>query len=162
MPQDLFLVVRWIHVLAASTWLGEVVVINFILIPALSGYVGAARKDFLNAVFPRVFRLASILAATAAVTGGLLLYHQTQLRLDMLFESRWGKMILIGGTLGLVLTLFHFFMENKLARKIGVGCPDISDEAVEDVHSKLQVVPRMGLLVITAIYVMMMIAVRGT
>ena len=161
MPLDLYPYVRWIHVLAASAWFGEVVAINFILIPTLSGYQGDERKSFLNSVFPRVFRMASVLSATAAATGALLLYHHVGFDLVGLGDSRWGRMILVGGTLGLLLTLFHFFMENHLARRVGVGCPDISADQVEDVHGKLQVVPRVGLVVISTIFVVMMAAVRG-
>jgi hypothetical protein len=69
-------------------------------------------------------------------------------------------MILLGGGLGLLLTLFHFFMENHLARRIGVGCPDLSSEQVEEVHSKLKIVPRVGLGVISTIFILMLSAVR--
>jgi uncharacterized membrane protein len=161
MPPDLYIIVRWVHVLAAAAWYGEVAVMNFVLIPTLSGHRGAARKDFLNAVFPRVFRMASILSATVAITGGVLLYHHTGGDLRILVENPWGKFILVGGALGLLLTLFHFFMENRLARRVGVGDPDLPLEAVEDVHLKLRVVPRLGFLVLTIIFVLMMIAVRG-
>src|SRR5690606_36989802 len=47
--------IRWLHVLCASAWLGEVVTINFVLVPALSGRAGAARREFLASVFPKVF-----------------------------------------------------------------------------------------------------------
>jgi uncharacterized membrane protein len=161
MPSDLYIVVRWVHVLAAAAWYGEVVVINFILIPTLSGHSGAERKDFVNAVFPRVFRMASILSGTVAVTGGVLLYHHTGGDLRILLENPWGKFILVGGALGLLLTLFHFFMENRLARKISMGDPDLPKEAVEDLHLKLRLVPRLGFVVLTTIFVLMMIAVRG-
>ena len=161
MPSDLYIVVRWVHVLAAAAWYGEVVVINFILIPTLSGHSGAERKDFVNAVFPRVFRMASILSGTVAVSGGVLLYHHTGGDLRILLENPWGKFILVGGALGLLLTLFHFFMENRLARKISMGDPDLPKEAVEDLHLKLRLVPRLGFVVLTTIFVLMMIAVRG-
>jgi len=161
MPSDLYIVVRWVHVLAAAAWYGEVAVINFILIPTLSGHSGAERKDFVNAVFPRVFRMASILSGTVAVTGGVLLYHHTGGDLRTLLENPWGKFILVGGALGLLLTLFHFFMENRLARKISMGDPDLPKEAVEDLHLKLRLVPRLGFVVLTTIFVLMMIAVRG-
>ena len=161
MPSDLYIVVRWVHVLAAAAWYGEVAVINFILIPTLSGHSGAERKDFVNAVFPRVFRMASILSGTVAVTGGVLLYHHTGGDLRILLENPWGKFILVGGALGLLLTLFHFFMENRLARKISMGDPDLPKEAVEDLHLKLRLVPRLGFVVLTTIFVLMMIAVRG-
>lgn len=161
MPLDPYPYVRWIHVLAASAWFGEVVAINFILIPSLSSYQGDARKSFLNNVFPRVFRMASILSAAVAVTGAVLLHHHIGFDIPLLADSRWGRMILVGGTMGLLLTLFHFFMENHLARRVGVGCPDITAAQVEDVHGKLAVVPRIGLVVISTIFVVMMLAVRG-
>ena len=63
--------------------------------------------------------------------------------------------------MGLILTLFHFTLEYILARKVGVGNPNISDEKVEDVHLKLKIIPRIGLLVISTIMVLMMLAVRG-
>ena len=148
--------------LAASGWFGEVIVINFVLIPVLSRYKGIARKDFLNTIFPSIFRLASVLAATTAISGGVLLYFYTRGNFYMLLESLWGICILIGGSMGLILTLFHFFLENKLARKAGVGDDNISQEAVEDIHLKLTFIPRIGLLVISAIFMLMMIAVRGT
>jgi hypothetical protein len=52
-------------------------------------------------------------------------------------------------------------MENLLARRVGVGDPELPLEAVEDVHLKLRMVPRVGFLVLTIIFVLMMIAVRG-
>jgi len=153
---------RWVHLLSASAWFGEVLVINFVLIPALSGRVGQARREFLATVFPKVFRLASVLSATTALTGAALLCLYTRGNWRMLTEGRFGHFILVGGALGLVLTLFHFFMENKLARRVGIGRPDTPDQALADVHVKLKVVPRIGLAVITTIYFLMMVAARGT
>ncbi|MFQ5460717.1 MAG: hypothetical protein ACE5EL_07985 [Anaerolineae bacterium] len=44
------------------------------LVPAAARLNGAARLRFLGAVFPRVFRLASVVTATVAVTGLLQLW----------------------------------------------------------------------------------------
>ena len=41
------------------------------------------------------------------------------------------------------------------------GNPDLAPEAVEDVHVRLRILPRVGLVVLTLIFVIMMIAVRG-
>ena len=75
--------------LAASAWFGEVVAINFILIPTLSSYEGEARKTLLNSAYARVFRMASILSAPAAVTGALLLDHHVGFDLASPGGSRW-------------------------------------------------------------------------
>lgn len=162
MSYELYTLIRWLHVIAASAWFGEVVIINFILIPTLSKYQGAGRKDFLNTIFPKIFRLASVLSFATAVTGGVLLYYHVGFNIGLLAErGAWGISLLIAGTLGLILTLFHFFIENLMARKIGVGNPDLPQEEVEDVHLKLKLVPRIGMAVITIIFVLMMNATHG-
>lgn len=162
MTPELHNIIRWVHVVAGSAWFGEVVVINFVLIPVLSGYHGTARKDFLNTIFPRIFKLASVLSFTTAVTGGILLYNFVGFNIVELTErGTWGYSILIAGTLGFILTIFHFFIENLMARKIGVGDPNLSQDAVEDVHLKLKLVPRLGMTVITIIFLLMMNATHG-
>lgn len=115
----------------------------------------------LATIFPKIFRLASVLAATTAVTGGTLLYLYTDGDWRMLTSGRWGISILVGGTMGLALTLFHFFMEDRLARRVGIGRADTPDSVLADVHVKLKIIPRAGLLVITTIFLLMMYAVRG-
>lgn len=162
MTAEIFTLVRWLHVVCGSAWFGEVVVINFVLIPALSKYQGVARKDFLNTIFPKIFNLASVLAGITAVTGGFLLYHFVGFNVGRLTESgTWGWSILIAGSLGLILTLFHFFIENLLAHKIGVGNKDISQETVEDVHLRLKIIPRFGMFVITVIFLLMLNATHS-
>lgn len=157
MTNEIYTFLRWIHVACGSAWFGEVIVINFILVPSLSKYTGAGRKDFLNTIFPKIFRLASVLSATTAITGAFLLHHHIGFQISELLErGTWGKSLLIAGTLGLILTLFHFFIENLLAKKIGVGDPTISPDAVEDVHLKLKLVPRLGMVVIATIFFLMM------
>lgn len=158
--EDVFHIIRTIHVLAGSFWLGEVVVINFILIPVLSRFEGEYRKSFMVNIFPRIFDLASILSATVVLTGMFLVYHMTNGDFSQLTEGRWGWSILVGGSLGTILTLFHFFMENKLAKKIGLGaCGD--DTQIDDVHLKLKLVPRLGLIVIVSIFLLMINAAHG-
>lgn len=157
MTSEVFTFIRWLHVACGSAWFGEVVVINFVLIPALSKYQGAARKDFLNTIFPKIFRLASVLAATTAITGGFLLYNFIGFDIGLLTQrGTWGWSIMIAGGLGLVLTLFHFFIENLLARRVGVGNSNISQDTVEDIHIKLKIIPRLGMLVITIIFLLML------
>lgn len=159
---DWLVFVRWIHVLAASAWFGEVLVINVILVPTLSRYEGPARREFLSTVFPRIFRLASVLAGTVAATGAVLVYRYTGGDIQALTQGgRWGQCLLAGAILGGILISFHFFMEDRLARRVGIGRPDVSHEVVDDVHVKLKVVPRVGLAVISTIFFLMMLAVRS-
>jgi len=159
---DYIIPVRWIHVMASTAWFGEVVVINFVLVPVLSHFEGDARKRFLGTVFPRVFRLASVLSATAVVTGGILFWRVSNgFDLGFMTQSRYGISLLIAATMATLLTLFHFFVEDRLARRVGIGNPDTSQEIVEDVHVKLKFLPRAGLGVITTIFFLMMFSLRA-
>ncbi len=155
---ELATLARWIHVMAGSMWLGEVVVINFILVPVMSRLANDGRHQFLAAVFPKVFRLASILAGTALAAGLTLVY--------LTYSNNWAALwantpLLIGIAMGLLLISFHFFMEDKLARRVGIGNPDTPPQVLDDVHVKLKVVPRIGLAVISTIFLLMMIGARG-
>ena len=158
--ESYFPFIRTLHVISGALWIGEVVVINFILIPILSRFTGEMRKQFLINIFPRVFRMASVLSATVVITGMFLVYHMTNGELDRLLSGRWGLSILVGGSLGTLLTLFHFFMENRLARKIGLGKMG-DDEKLAEVHLKLKIVPRLGLLVILTVFLLMLNAAHG-
>ena len=162
MPTEVVTIIRWIHVMSATAWFGEVLVLNVILIPAMSQMAGTARREYMNAVFTRVFRLASILSGTAVIAGLSLLLIMTEGDLTILPESRWGIFIMTGGGLALLIASFHFFMEQKLAAKIGVGDCEVSpDDEEDDPHGKLNIVPRVALLILTGIFLSMMYAVRG-
>lgn len=82
-----FVLLRWIHILAATAWFGEVVTINLVLVPAVSRMTASERALTLGRIFPRIFRLASILSGTAAVTG-----------LTMFAIKFWGNWLLLFGT----------------------------------------------------------------
>ena len=157
---EIYPILRTIHELAGSLWLGEVVVINFILIPVISKYTGGIRKQLLVSIFPKIFTLASIFSATVVFTGLIMVYYLTNGNFGVLTSGRWGLSILIGGSLGILLTLFHFFMENRLAKKIGLGKQG-DDEKLAEVHLRLKIVPRIGLIVLLTIFLLMINAVHG-
>lgn len=157
---DIYPLIRTIHELAGALWLGEVIVINFILIPVLSKYEGEVRKQLLISIFPKIFNLASLLSAVVVITGLYMVYILTNGSFNLIGMGRWGISILIGGSLGILLTLFHFFMENKLAKKIGIGKQG-DEEKLAEVHLRLKIVPRIGLLVLLTIFLLMINATHG-
>lgn len=160
--QDFFIHIRWIHILSATAWFGEVVVINFVLIPVLSNLNQATREIIVVKLFPKIFNLASILASTALVSGAFLFWLISDGNFNYFFTSgNRGIALLIGMSLGTLLTFFHFFMENRMAKKIGIVAKQSDQRIVEDIHLRLKIVPRLGLLVITTIAISMMIAARG-
>lgn len=154
-------VIRWIHIATGAAWLGEVVAVNFVLVPILLRATRERQRWMLATIFPRIFHLASWLAVPAVVFGALLNLAMTDWRLDweLLTTTRWGLSILIGGTLGLLLTLFHFLVESRIENV--VTDTESSDEVLDSVMGKLAVVPRYGLLVLILVFGSMMYAARG-
>lgn len=157
---EFYIIIRTIHQLAAALWLGEVLVLNFILLPVLSKYEGDLRRRVITSIFPRVFKLASILSATVVITGLYMVFYLTNGNLQILLNGRWGLSILIGGSLGIMLTIFHFFLEDKLAKKIMLGKQG-DHEKLAEVHLKMKVVPRIGLTILMLIFLLMINAVHG-
>lgn len=158
-------ILRWIHILAGAVWLGEVVVINFILIPTLFRLESGKRSWFLSTVFPQVFRLASVLSLTTILAGAALNLSlsnwEINTAISRLGSSRWGWSILIGGLLGLGLTLFHFFIEGRLEPLVKAAGDGVENEQEALLLHRLQILPRVGLGVLLLIFLLMMFAVRG-
>lgn len=160
-PDTFARIFRWIHILAGSAWLGEVVAVVFILIPVLLRVDQQRRGWFLATIFPRVFRLASVLSLTAVIAGAGLYLASNDWGIDpdRLFNTSWGISILLGGTLGLALTVFHFVAEGRLEPIVAQAESGEIDE--ERLVGFLRVVPRVGLGVLVVVFGAMMYASRG-
>ena len=65
--------IRIIHVMAGVAWFGAVVTVNTVLIPYLLSIEIGNRREVLTTLFPRIFRLASVLSLAAVLTGSALL-----------------------------------------------------------------------------------------
>ena len=159
---DWFSIIRWIHLISAAAWLGEVLVINTVLVPSLRSTPVEQRAGFIARVFPRVFRLASVLALVVLTSGFVMSYLATGWRdLDLIIRTRWGIGILIGGFLGLLLATFHYVVEGRL-KPIALTLDEApDDEELERVMRFLIIAPRAGLLIIVTAFILMMIAARG-
>lgn len=154
------LIVRWLHILSGAAWLGAVAMVVFVLVPSLHQLDEQQRGWFLKTVFPRVFRLASVLSV-AVVTTGLALYLERfgwRLQLEPLVSTRWGWSILTGGTLALFLTGFHFLAEGRLAPHVKGGGTTPVDPRVMSV---LRIAPRVGLTILVTVVIAMAYAARG-
>ncbi|MBE2184033.1 MAG: hypothetical protein IAE89_11450 [Anaerolineae bacterium] len=156
---------RWIHILAGAAWLGEVVVVNFILVPALSRIEPGKRGWFLSLIFPRIFRLASILSLTTILAGAALNLSLNNWRFDVavirLTSTPWGWSILIGGLLGLGVTLFHFFAEHRLEPHVLTAHEETNEEAFAHILRHLRIIPLAGLGVLVLTFLLMMYAASG-
>lgn len=159
--QSLVIPIRWLHILAAAAWFGEVAVINFVLIPAIQKSTIAERNHLMLRVFPGIFRLASVVSATVVSTGTLLTYAQVNGQWSRLLTSGiWGYAIFVGGIMAWLITIFHFFIEGWLSKRLGYDETQ-SPGALAEMHVAVSTIPRLAMLVLSLIFITMMIAGRG-
>lgn len=151
---------RWAHIVTGAAWLGEVVVIVFVLVPLIPRLDTERRGWFLATVFPRIFRLASVLSVAVLLTGWGVYLSTTDWRWDLkpLVTGRWGWAILVGGSLGLLLALFHFVVEGRLEPQVRAAREAAS---VARLVRAVQIIPRGGLAVLLLIFALMTYAARS-
>jgi uncharacterized membrane protein len=150
---------RWVHILAGAAWLGQVATISFVLVPLLGRSDPERQRWLLANLFPRLFRLASVLVVLVLTAGALLNLALTDWAVDWawLTGTDAGRRILAGGSLGLLLGLFHFGAEQRLAPMASEAGRGIG---VERMVRRLQVIPRIGLAVVVVVFFLMMTAAR--
>ncbi len=154
-------IVRWVHIISGVAWLGEVITINFVLVPALIRMNKAARGTFIRQIFPKVFHLASVLSLTAIISGATMSYLISGWRnLPELLATRWGASIFGGGILAFLLTLFHFFVEIRI-EPIAVTADESTEVDIEKITKVLNSVPKVGMGILVVIVVLMMYGARG-
>jgi uncharacterized membrane protein len=159
---DWIKIVRWVHIIAGAAWLGEVLTIIFVIMPAIDRMKLVDRARAIKLIFPRVFRMASFLSLTAVAAGLTMSYLMTGWReLDVLIVSRWGSAILIGGLFGLGLMLFHFVIERRLDSLVDSLGEGASEAQVEHISRYLHIIPRAGVVILILIFLLMMVAARG-
>lgn len=131
------------------------IVIVFVLVPTVTRAAPDRQRWLLANIFPRMFRLASVLIATVLIAGLLLNLAMSGWAVDweMLTTTRWGRSILIGGILGGALGIFHFVAERKLE-------PMVTDEAadLDVVIRRLKLVPTVGLTILVVVISLMVLA----
>lgn len=161
MPQWIT-IARWLHILGSAAWLGEVIMIVFVIVPSLAKLTAEGRRSFIAHALPRVFRWASVFALTSIIAGLWLNYMLTGwVDPAAYFFSPRGIPILIGGIMALVLASFHFFIEGRLEARVIRMAGDASEDDQRQVLGYLTTIPRGGLVVMTLIFILMMIGARG-
>lgn len=95
------------------------------------------------------------------ITGLVLALGFSRGNLELFLTTAWGRAILVGGTLGLLLTLFHFFMDQRLTRLLAHHSDIPGTAAMDELHHRIRIIPRAGLVVLVVIFGLMMYAARG-
>ena len=155
-------IARWLHLLAAAAWLGEVITVVFVIVPIALRLEGPDRSRYVSRVFPRVFQLATVLALVTLAAGAWLNYLITGWRdLPSYFSSSRGLAILVGGLLGLLLALFHFIVEGRLEPRLRHLAQSGEDPQATRALRFLTLGPRIGLIILITTFLLMMIGSRG-
>ena len=145
-----------VHVAAGVGWLGEVLVVTFVLGPALRLVDDRSRAELLMRVFPRIFTLASILGGTAILTGAGLLWLHSGFRSDLLFGTAWGRLLLAGISLATGLYVFHLVAERKLLRlSRAVRDGNAAGSEALELQKHLRVIPPVGAAVLGTVVALM-------
>lgn len=152
-------IVRLVHVVSGVGWLGEVITINFVLLPALFRAKTDDRLVLLNTVFPYIFRLATVLGGAALLSGLIMVLWYTQLHLLHLADSSWGRLIAAGGILGGLLYFFHVFQEagaeQSLAAELAFTLESDDPRALRRLMNHLAIFPRGGMALLVIIIALM-------
>ncbi len=156
---SLFGIIRNIHVLSASIWLGMVVVMNYGLMPSVAKKMTQLDVDILKPIFKNVTNLVSLSAASTFITGGIIIWMQTKFYFLGMLNSTRGTLILIAGSVGFLVTIFHFFAETKVENYLRSRSQN-KDELLVG-YKGIEFIPKIGLVVVSAIFITMLIAVRG-
>ncbi len=159
MGTEILFAVRLAHVVAGVSWLGEVVTINFVLLPALFHAVGDDRLVLLSTVFPRLFRLATVLGGTTVASGLVLFLWYTNLNPLASLRGQWAWLILGGGTVGAALYAFHLFQESGAERSVAAHLAFVVDaddpREAQRLLTHLAFFPRLGMVVLVAVVALM-------
>lgn len=154
MSHEVLFIVRLAHV-ADVSWLGEVVTISFVPLPALVNARHDDRQVLLNTAFPYVFRLATVLGGITVASGVVLLLWYTRPNPLASFGTTWGWLIFAGGTIGAALYAFHLFEESGAERSIAAHLAFTLDsddpKEVQRLLEHLAFFPRAGMLVLIAV-----------
>lgn len=149
-------VVKWAHLLALATWLGGILLLSFVVAPAVFGAFGEAERAsagrVMAAIFPGYYRVGAVCGAALVVTS-LLLW-----RWGVEGSSRWlGGCVTAGVMFALVLYAGLVVQPRAHALRPQLSRPDASPalkaefDALHRRAVQLNVAVLIGALVLTGV-----------
>ena len=85
----------WIHVISAIIWLGSVIAMEFIILPALNNNIGPNNSIFLSGMSKKYARVSEITSALILITGVYQTYANGYLDVNKLFSTGYGNLVLV-------------------------------------------------------------------
>src|SRR6185295_17408470 len=104
-----WLLILWIHLIAAVTWIGGMVIVTLVIVPVLSSRDPSQRAELLQAVGERFSMVVWACIIVLLMTGILNLMHLA-IPFDVLFTTRLGKLLIVKWSLlaGMIgLSIYH-------------------------------------------------------
>src|SRR5262245_14137765 len=121
-----WLFILWIHLLAAVTWIGGMVIISLVVVPVLlSREPSSQRAELLRAVGERFSLVVWPCIIVLLMTGILNLMHLA-IPFEVLFTTRLGKLLIVKWSLlaGMIgLTVYHDFVAGPRLRALNPQDP---------------------------------------
>ena len=117
MTDIIFLVLIFVHVVAAVLWMGAVVLFVSVLTPSMRRLTGTSRMDLMKAMGP-TYANYLVRNATVAVAAGLILYAYISQSSSPLPDSEipWIALGIIFGLVAYVVGIYLFTITRKQAK----------------------------------------------
>ena len=141
---------------ALAAWIGEVVTLNFIIIPSVKALDEEGRAAFIARYFPRFFAMATVLSLTTVLAG-------LAARLTAAGAPAVTNPILTGGSppviagliLIAVLACFHMVAQARMRPAALSLAENPNPEKLRSITRFISIVPRIALAVILCAFVLL-------
>jgi len=114
--EELYPYIRALHVLAAALWLGESIIVNFVIYPALRRNPKEIKRLHILAIYRRLFNMTTMSVIITLLTGAVLLVYYTKGNLLLLQESSLGRTLIITSFIGFLLLILHVFEKKSIIK----------------------------------------------
>ncbi len=142
--------VRAFHLFFGFAWWGMLLFLNIVLLPGMKQMSKAARYEVLGWVFPRIFRTATVVGFMAVVFGWILALHYiANWNLSYFWKSTLNIIFLFGLVVITLLYCFHLFLERNEIETVQKAMTRENDKEVNKLLNHLELIPRIGLTILT-------------
>jgi copper transport protein len=109
------IVLDFVHNLLASVWIGGVIYAVFVMIPSFSKLESDNKEKFSLLVLPKISSVIIISIGILIITGPTLLWF-LESNVELLYDSTYGKLILIKITLGSIMIAIGSYNQFRIQK----------------------------------------------
>ena len=141
---------------ALAAWIGEAAVLNFIIVPGIAALDEEGRAAFIARHLPRFFHMATVLALTVVLSGlAARTIGSLSPEVSIPILTGGSPAVIIASILIAALTGFHLAAQARLRPVAKSFSVNPNPEKLRFVTKFLSIVPRIGLAVILAAFVLL-------